>query len=70
MSYYSPKLLALFTLFIVTVSAFAFPIYGLIFAKILFILMDPISSDFWPEINFWCGMFVVLAGGIFITVLL
>lgn len=41
MSYYSPKWLAFLGMLVSVINAFAFPLYGLIYAKILFIMLVP-----------------------------
>jgi len=35
---------------------------GLIFAKVLFVMMNPTASTFNDDRNFWMGMFLLLAG--------
>jgi len=46
MSYYNPKWLAVIGIFVSILNAFSFPLYGLIFAKILFIMMVPDAPNF------------------------
>jgi ABC-type multidrug transport system fused ATPase/permease subunit len=61
MQYYSPKWMAVVAFLTSLINAFAFPIYGFIFAKLLFIMMafkDP-RIDYYYERNFWCGMFLL-----------
>ena len=59
MSFYSPKWLAYLGFVSSVVNAFSFPIYGLIYAKLLFIMMAPHSPNFKPDREFWCGMFLL-----------
>lgn len=67
MSYYTPKWLT-YVVFVVTiVNAFGFPLYGLIFSEILFVMLVPQSPDFIYDRNFWCGMFLILAVGLAVT---
>jgi ATP-binding cassette subfamily B (MDR/TAP) protein 1 len=42
------------------INSFGFPLYGLIYAKLLFILMAPQLPTFNEDRNFWCGMFLLL----------
>jgi len=67
MSFYRPKWLSYLVYLITVINAFSFPLYGLIFGKILFVMMIPQSKTFNDDRNFWCGMFVLLTGclGIF-----
>lgn len=49
MSYYRTKWLSYVAIFLSIINAFAFPIYGLIYAKLLFVLMrfkDPTADYF------------------------
>lgn len=66
MSYYRPKWLSYVAIFLSVINAFAFPIYGLIYAKLLFVLMrfkDP-TADYFGDRDFWCGMFLLECFGI------
>lgn len=40
MSYYYPKWMAVIAFIVSIINAFSFPIYGLIYAKLLFVLMS------------------------------
>jgi ABC-type multidrug transport system fused ATPase/permease subunit len=64
MGYYYPKWLAYTGLLVSTINGFAFPLYGLIYAKILFIMLVPQLPDFEEKRDFWCGMFLILVVGI------
>lgn len=64
MKYYNPKWVAYLALLVATINSFGWPLYGLIFTKILYVLLQPELTDFWKQIDFWCGMFLVLAFGI------
>ncbi len=46
MSYYYPKWMAVFGVFVSIVNSFGFPVYGLIYAKLLFVMMVPKSPSF------------------------
>jgi ABC-type multidrug transport system fused ATPase/permease subunit len=61
MSYYYPKWMAVIALFVSFINAFSFPIYGLIYAKLLFVMMSfnlP-NNNFYEDRDFWCGMFLI-----------
>jgi ATP-binding cassette, subfamily B (MDR/TAP), member 1 len=60
MSFYSPLWLGLFGIVVSIVNAFGFPIYGMIYAKLLFVLMVPFRPDYQEERDYWCGMFLLL----------
>lgn len=61
MSYYYPKWMAVIAFIVSIINAFSFPIYGLIYAKLLFVLMSfglP-KNNFYEERDFWSGMFLL-----------
>jgi hypothetical protein len=61
MSYYYPKWMAVVAFLVSFINAFTFPIYGLIYAKILFVMMSfnlP-NNNFYADRDFWCGMFLI-----------
>ncbi len=61
MTYYYPKWMAVIAFIVSIINAFSFPIYGLIYAKLLFVLMSfglPINN-FYEERDFWSGMFLL-----------
>ena len=60
MGYYNPKWLAWSGILASIINSFAFPVYGFLFAKILFVMMDPYSPTYDRDRNFWCGMFLLL----------
>eukprot|EP00347_Sterkiella_histriomuscorum_P020418 403337881 len=60
MSYYTPKWLSYLVYLITVINAFGFPMYGLIFSKILFIMLVPQSITYYEDRNFWCGLFILL----------
>jgi ATP-binding cassette, subfamily B (MDR/TAP), member 1 len=64
MSHYSPTWLAYFSFVVTIINGFGFPLYGLIFSQILFVMLNPFSTSFNDDRNFWCGMFLLLAGGV------
>jgi hypothetical protein len=41
MKNYNPKCVVYFTILITTISAFTFPVYALLFSKIIFIMLNP-----------------------------
>lgn len=59
MSYYDPKWMAVLGIFVSIINGFSFPIFGLIFSKILFIMMAPMSPTFNEDRAFWLGMFLL-----------
>ena len=60
MSNYSPKWMAAAGIIVSFINSFAFPLYGMIYAKILFVMMiGPRSPDFGKDRDFWCGMFLI-----------
>jgi hypothetical protein len=69
MSHYRPKWLTLVGVAISLIMSFAWPLYGLIYCNLLFIMMkrDKPDFDFVGERNFWCGMFLLLVAGIGLT---
>jgi hypothetical protein len=63
MSYYDPKYVAVLSFLISLINSAAFPIFGYILSKILFVMMDPTSKTYTYDSNFWCGMFLILTFG-------
>jgi ATP-binding cassette, subfamily B (MDR/TAP), member 1 len=61
MSYYYPKWMAVVAFLVSVINAFSFPIYGLIYAKLLFVLMafEVDKNKFYKDRDFWCGMFLL-----------
>lgn len=64
MSYYRPRWLSQIVYIVTIINAFAFPLFGLIFGKILYVMMDPYSKTYNKDRNFWCGMFLLLTIGL------
>ena len=60
MSYYRPLSLTIVGCFISIVISFGWPVYGLIYSKMLFIMMTNFLPTFQEERNFWQGMFLLL----------
>ena len=65
MSYYAPKILAVFTFFTAVVNSFSFPILGLITSKFQFIMFtQPFNPDFVKQRNewliYWCILCAVI----------
>ncbi len=46
MSYYYPKWMSVMGFIVSFINSFSFPIYGLIYAKILFVMMNTKSKDY------------------------
>jgi hypothetical protein len=67
MSHYYPKWIAVLAILVSVINSAASPVFGFLFAKILFVMMMPYSPTFEDDRNFWCGMFLMLA--LFIGVL-
>lgn len=63
MSFYHPQWMAYAVYLITVLNAFSFPIYGLIFSKIMQIMLVPQAKNFISDRNFWCGMFIILCFG-------
>ena len=60
MSHYNPKWLAVLGIIVSVLNATAFPLYGFIFSKILFVMMTHQLPTFHHDRDFWCGMFLLL----------
>lgn len=60
MSFYYPKWMAAAGILVSIINSFAFPLYGLIYAKILFVMMAWMLPTFKEDRDFWCGMFLIL----------
>jgi len=60
MSYYSPKWLAFLGVLVSVVNSFGFPLWGLLYAKLLFIMMAPNSPTFEHDRGLYCGLFLLL----------
>jgi len=60
MSHYSPLWMALVGILVSIVNAFSFPVYGMIYAKLLFVFMTPFLPTFGEERDYWCGLFLLL----------
>ena len=60
MSHYYPSWMAVLGVFVSIVNSFSFPVYGLIYAKLLFIMMQPQSPNYHHDRDLWCGMFLIL----------
>jgi ATP-binding cassette subfamily B (MDR/TAP) protein 1 len=60
MSYYNPRWMGYSAFIIAGVNAFAFPLFGFIFSKLMFILMGSgYTKTFAQDRDFWCGMFLI-----------
>ncbi|CDW86275.1 abc transporter [Stylonychia lemnae] len=67
MKYYGPKYMVVISFIASFIDAFAYPLNGYIFAKILFVLINnPYSKTYEEDRNFWCSSFMglVLAAGL------
>jgi ABC-type multidrug transport system fused ATPase/permease subunit len=61
MAYYKPKWLAYMSFLISTVIACSYPVFGLIFGNITFILLENYRDDYLDRRNRWCGFFILFA---------
>jgi len=61
MKYYKPLPLVVFSFFISVIDSLLFPIFGLLFTKVLFSLYKYQLDTFYEEARFWCLMFLALA---------
>ena len=61
MSYYSPKWVAGLAILVSIINSVGSPMFGYLFAKLLFVMMQPYKPTFDEDRNFWCGMFLILA---------
>lgn len=68
MGYYSPKWMAVIGMLLAFINSVASPLFGFLFAKILFVMMNPVLDT--SERDFWCGMFLLLAGCVLVISLL
>ena len=46
MGFYSPKVVAVFSFFASFANAFCMPLYGYIFTRILFVMMNPTNENY------------------------
>lgn len=60
MSYYRPISLTIIGCLISIVVSFVWPIYGLLYSKLLFIMMTSSLPTFVSDRNLWTGMFLLL----------
>lgn len=64
MSYYYPTWLVYATWIVTILNGFGFPLYGLIFSEILFVMLDPYQTDYVYWRNYWCGLLLLLSFGV------
>ena len=64
MSHYYPTWMAVVGFIVSLINAFAFPIYGFIYAKLLFVMMASESPNYKTDRDFWVGMFLLEVFGI------
>ena len=67
MSYYRPISLTIIGTLISIVISFGWPVYGMIYSKVLFIMMTSFLPTFVADRNFWIGMFLLLVIALGIT---
>lgn len=60
MSYYRPKWLTFLGCLIAVIASFSWPLYGVIYCELLFVMMKSMLPSFLDDRNFWCGMFLLL----------
>jgi ABC-type multidrug transport system fused ATPase/permease subunit len=64
MSYYSPKALAIVSIFVSFLNAFAFPMFGFIFSELMFVIIKGnLSPTYIEDRNLWCSNFLIMAVG-------
>ncbi|CDW90568.1 abc transporter [Stylonychia lemnae] len=64
MKYYKPNS-KIFLAFIATfLNAFSYPVYGYIFAKVIFVMIGKSLPTFIEDRNFWCGSYMAVTFGI------
>ncbi|CDW74227.1 abc transporter [Stylonychia lemnae] len=62
MKFYGPKHLIALSFVTSFINAFTYPVNGLIFAKVLFVLIDnKYNPNFTHDRNFWCAAYTLLA---------
>lgn len=64
MTYYSPKYMAVASIFISILGSFAFPLFGYIFSELMFvIIIGNASPTYIEDRNRWCLNFLFMAVG-------
>lgn len=58
MKYYEPTWVLILSFIAPAISSTAFPLFGLVFTRILFIIMQPQRDDFYAELNKWTLYFI------------
>lgn len=62
MSFYRPKWLTSIGCIFALVASFVWPVFGVIYCKLLFIMMSSFLPTFSDDRNWWCGMFLLQVG--------
>jgi ABC-type multidrug transport system fused ATPase/permease subunit len=52
--------MAFVSMIVSIINAFVYPLYGMIYAKLLFVFMIPQLPTFEEDRNYWCGLFLLL----------
>lgn len=60
MSYYRPIWLTCIGCIIAILASFSWPLYGVIYCELLFVMMKSALPSFVEDRNWWCGMFLLL----------
>ncbi|CDW90801.1 abc transporter family protein [Stylonychia lemnae] len=63
MKFYKPYSKVFLTFIATCCNSFAFPLYGYIFSKVIFVMLGRASPTFVINRNIWCGAFIALAVG-------
>lgn len=58
MAYYEPKWVLVLSFIAPALSSLAFPLFGVVFSRILFVIMAPYVKDFYGELNYYSGLFL------------
>jgi ATP-binding cassette subfamily B (MDR/TAP) protein 1 len=61
MKFYTPKWLAYGSFLMSALNACAYPIFGMIFANITFIMIESYEPTYLEKRNLWCGFFILFA---------
>lgn len=56
-SFYGPPIVKVFSLVIPFLSAFGFPIFGFLFTRVIFVLMQPQKDDFREQMDMYTLIF-------------
>lgn len=60
MQYYEPTWILVLSFVVPAIASLQFPMFGLVFTRILFIIMQPWRDDFYTELNEWTLYFICI----------